>query len=126
MSPTAGATSPTCLHRRARLGLGRTYQQRACSASSRPPSRWRSRCSVTAWFVPNASAGTERRLRDACQILERLEIADYADRPVAQLPTGIRVAELACVIALEPDVLLLDEPTAGSRHGDGVVPRRRA
>ena len=41
-----------------------------------------------AWFVPNVgslpmSAGTERRLRgDACQILERLEIADYADRPV--------------------------------------------
>jgi ABC-type branched-subunit amino acid transport system ATPase component/ABC-type branched-subunit amino acid transport system permease subunit len=108
-------------HRRARLGLGRTYQQarlfgELTTAESVAISLQRHR----AWFVPNCgplpmSQRTERRLRgEACQILERLEIADYADRPVAQLPTGIRrVAELACVIALEPDVLLLDEPTAG-------------
>ena len=64
------------------------------------------------------SAGTERRLRgDACQILERLEIADYADRPVAQLPTGIRrVAELACVIAPEPDVPCSTSPPRDSRR----------
>jgi ABC-type branched-subunit amino acid transport system ATPase component/branched-subunit amino acid ABC-type transport system permease component len=108
-------------HRRARLGLGRTYQQarlfgELTTAESVAISLQRHR----AWFLPNfgslpMSARTERRLRgEACEILERLEIADYADRPVAQLPTGIRrVAELACVIALEPDVLLLDEPTAG-------------
>ncbi len=61
------------------------------------------------------SYSTERRLRaEACEILDRLDIGMYADRPVVQLPTGLRrVAELACVIALKPDVLLLDEPTAG-------------
>jgi ABC-type branched-subunit amino acid transport system ATPase component/ABC-type branched-subunit amino acid transport system permease subunit len=108
-------------HRRARIGLGRTYQQarlfgELTTAESVAISLQRHR----AWFVPNVGsipmgAGTERRLRgEACEILDRLEIAGYADRPVSQLPTGIRrVAELACVIALEPDVLLLDEPTAG-------------
>jgi ABC-type branched-subunit amino acid transport system ATPase component len=108
-------------HRRARIGLGRTYQQarlfgELTTAESVAISLQRHR----AWFVPNVgslpmSARTERRLRDeACEILDRLAIVDYADRPVSQLPTGIRrVAELACVIALEPDVLLLDEPTAG-------------
>ena len=108
-------------HKRARIGLGRTYQQarlygELTTAESVAVSLQRHR----AWWVPNVgslpmSASTERRLRgEACDILDRLEIADYADRPVTQLPTGIRrVAELACVIALEPDVLLLDEPTAG-------------
>lgn len=59
--------------------------------------------------------GVERRQRaEALEILELLDIGAYADRPVAQLPTGIRrVAELACVIGLRPDVVLLDEPTAG-------------
>ena len=108
-------------YRRARIGLGRTYQQarlfgELTTVESVAISLQRHRH----WFLPNVgslpmSARTERRLRiEACEILDRLEIADYADRPVAQLPTGIRrVAELACVIALEPDVLLLDEPTAG-------------
>ena len=109
-SPSAGAARP-----RPHVPTGALFGE-LTTAESVAISLQRHR----AWFVPNVgslpmSAGTERRLRgDACQILERLEIADYADRPVAQLPTGIRrVAELACVIALEPDVLLLDEPTAG-------------
>jgi ABC-type branched-subunit amino acid transport system ATPase component len=57
----------------------------------------------------------DRRLRaEAVGILELLDIDSYADRTVAQLPTGIRrIAELACVIGLRPSVLLLDEPTAG-------------
>ena len=80
-------------HRRARLGLGRTYQQarlfgELTTAESVAISLQRHR----AWFVPNVgslpmSAGTERRLRgEACEILERLEIADYADRPVDSAP----------------------------------------
>lgn len=53
------------------------------------------------------------------RVLNRLEIADLGDRPCATLSGGEkkRVA-LAGVLALEPDYVLLDEPTA-SLDGDG-------
>lgn len=53
------------------------------------------------------------------RVLDRLEIADLADRACATLSGGEkkRVA-LAGVLALEPDYVLLDEPTA-SLDGDG-------
>ena len=53
----------------------------------------------------------------AGEVLDVLDLGVYAHRPSSQLPTGVRrIAELACVIALEPTVLLLDEPTAGFTH----------
>jgi ABC-type branched-subunit amino acid transport system ATPase component/branched-subunit amino acid ABC-type transport system permease component len=109
-------------HKRARVGVGRTYQQARLfgelttveSVAIALEQRHRS------WLLPTLAAWpttfrVERRQRAAaCEILELLDIGIYADRCVAQLPTGIRrVVELACVIALQPDVLLLDEPTAG-------------
>ena len=46
--------------------------------------------------------------------LERLGIADLADRTVGLLAHGQRqLVELAMVVAPEPDLILLDEPTAG-------------
>ncbi len=46
--------------------------------------------------------------------LERLGIADLADRSVGLLAHGQRqLVELAMVVAPEPDLILLDEPTAG-------------
>ena len=46
--------------------------------------------------------------------LERLGIADLADRMVGLLAHGQRqLVELAMVVAPEPDLILLDEPTAG-------------
>ncbi len=46
--------------------------------------------------------------------LERLGIADLADRTAGLLAHGQRqLVELAMVVAPEPDLILLDEPTAG-------------
>ncbi len=46
--------------------------------------------------------------------LERLGITDLADRTVGLLAHGQRqLVELAMVVAPEPDLILLDEPTAG-------------
>ncbi len=53
-----------------------------------------------------------RRL--ACAALERLGVGDLADRCAGELAHGQRqLVELAMVTAPEPDLIILDEPTAG-------------
>jgi ABC-type branched-subunit amino acid transport system ATPase component len=109
-------------HRRARLGIGRTYQQARLfgelttveSVAIALEQRHRSRLLPTLAAWPTTFRIERRQRAAAYEVLELLEIAGYADRCAAELPTGIRrLAELACVIALQPTVLLLDEPTAG-------------
>jgi branched-chain amino acid transport system ATP-binding protein len=47
-------------------------------------------------------------------ILERLGMGDQADRPAGVLAYGdLKRLELALALALEPELLLMDEPTAG-------------
>jgi ABC-type branched-subunit amino acid transport system ATPase component len=48
------------------------------------------------------------------EVIALLRLERFRDRPCADLSTGTRrVVEVACLIALDPAVLLLDEPTAG-------------
>lgn len=43
-----------------------------------------------------------------------LGLGGYAITPIADLSTGTRrIVELACVLAMDPAVILLDEPSAG-------------
>ena len=52
--------------------------------------------------------------RRAGEVLDLLGIASLANRPVGLLAHGQRqLVELAMVIAPEPDLIILDEPTAG-------------
>jgi branched-chain amino acid transport system ATP-binding protein len=57
----------------------------------------------------------ERRLRlRADRLLELLELGSFRDKFVSELSTGLRrIVDLACVLAAEPRVLLLDEPSSG-------------
>ncbi len=109
-------------NRRARLGIGRTYQQarlfgdltvlECVEIALERHRRSRLLPSMAGW--PGATRAERARGTRAAEVLDLLDLSEYADRPVAELPTGLRrMAELACVIALEPSVLLLDEPTAG-------------
>ena len=52
-------------------------------------------------------------------LLDDVGLGDYAEITAALLPYGRkRALEIATTLALEPQMLLLDEPTAGMAHED--------
>jgi branched-chain amino acid transport system ATP-binding protein len=68
----------------------------------------------------------ERRIRArADRLLELLDLGAYRDKFVRELSTGLRrIVDLACVLAAEPQVLLLDEPSSGiaQSEAEGLAP----
>ena len=111
-----GLSSP----KRATLGLGRTFQAatlfpeltvRECvqvALEARHPSS----VAKSALFLDMAS---ERRMRsEADELIDFLGLGRYADSFVSDLSTGTRrIVELGGLLAVDADVLCLDEPTAG-------------
>jgi branched-chain amino acid transport system ATP-binding protein len=76
----------------------------------------RARHGFLAGMIGPAVTGREesRTRRDCLGILEKLGIADLAERDAQSLPFGRqRVAEIARALAAEPKLLLLDEPACG-------------
>jgi ABC-type branched-subunit amino acid transport system ATPase component/ABC-type branched-subunit amino acid transport system permease subunit len=65
--------------------------------------------------VAGLSTRRDRRKADrADDMLAVLGLLSYRDTKISALSTGTRrIAELACLISLEPVLLLLDEPTSG-------------
>ena len=72
------------------------------------------------WLVPSMlalppSPGAERRKRtQSDEIIGHLGLGRYADSLMGELSTGTRrIVELGALLALDCELLLLDEPTAG-------------
>ena len=55
----------------------------------------------------------------AMQLLESVDLRDFASRVTVELPYGRkRALEIATTLALDPQLMLLDEPTQGMGHED--------
>jgi branched-chain amino acid transport system ATP-binding protein len=66
------------------------------------------------------SERTLARLNDrAMELLTQVDLADLADSVTLDLPYGRkRALEIATTLAMEPELMLLDEPTQGMGHED--------
>ena len=60
------------------------------------------------------------RLNDAAaELIEAVGLTEFAHSVAVELPYGRkRALEIATTLALEPEMMLLDEPTAGMTHSD--------
>jgi branched-chain amino acid transport system ATP-binding protein len=55
----------------------------------------------------------------ALELLRAVDLAGFADTPTVELPYGRkRALEIATTLAMDPELMLLDEPTAGMAHED--------
>lgn len=92
-------------HRRAKLGLARTFQRLEVFAS----------LSVRDNVRVAAELAGRRHIRRAVErIISRVGLMEVAEKPAGELPTGsARLVEIARALATQPTVLLLDEPASG-------------
>jgi ABC-type branched-subunit amino acid transport system ATPase component/ABC-type branched-subunit amino acid transport system permease subunit len=56
----------------------------------------------------------KRAAGDAVEIVDTMGLSNYRDAEIRELSTGTRrIVELACLVAMRPTLLLLDEPSSG-------------
>ncbi|MGA0570028.1 ABC transporter ATP-binding protein [Variovorax sp. VNK109] len=114
---------------RAKAGLGRAFQLtnlfpnlsvlenvRLAVQSMRSGAHRRG---MNLWSIWSDHGALTERAR---QILQDVSMTAQADVPVSSLPHGDqRKLEVALLMALEPQVFMFDEPTAGMSHDDAPV-----
>jgi ABC-type branched-subunit amino acid transport system ATPase component/branched-subunit amino acid ABC-type transport system permease component len=108
---------------RAMLGLGRSFQDarlfpsmtvRQTVAVARER-HMKVRDPIAAALMSPATVMSERVVAgEVDELIELMRLTAFADKFVGELSTGTRrIVDLACSLAHEPDVLLLDEPSSG-------------
>jgi branched-chain amino acid transport system ATP-binding protein len=109
-------------YRKAALGFGRTFQNVGMVKSTTALENLKTAQHAKAGYdVAEALVGTskvrerERALTDkADAILDLLDLTAIRDLRVGSLPYGtLKLLELGCALATDPDILLLDEPSSG-------------
>ena len=104
---------------RARRGVVRSFQDGALFSTLTvreilqlaQERRHPTRLGASVLGLPRAEANKRSR---AEELAELMGLGPYRDLMARQLSTGTRrITELACIVALEPKLLLLDEPSSG-------------
>ncbi|NJL07711.1 MAG: ABC transporter ATP-binding protein [Methylacidiphilales bacterium] len=73
----------------------------------------------TSFHFWRSDASLSRLDGRALELLDDVGLAEFADVPAADLSYGRkRALEIATTLALDPEMLLLDEPTSGMGHED--------
>jgi ABC-type branched-subunit amino acid transport system ATPase component/MFS family permease len=119
---------------RARLGLGRSFQDGRLfpaltvheTIAVALETHVKARNPLAAGLhLPNVML-SERRVRNRVdELIEMVGLGAFRDKFVHELSTGTRrIVDLACVLAHEPAVLLLDEPSSGiaQREAEALAP----
>lgn len=106
-----------------RLGVGRTFQIAQTFASLTVAENVQmallsADSRIFSWW-PRAAA---HRHSDALALLAQVNMEAQADRPCSELAYGdVKRVELAMALAHDPQLLLMDEPTAGMAPGERVA-----
>ena len=112
-------------YQRSRLGIGRVFQDAKLypeltareSISIALEGREPSELVPSALWLPPSRQAEWRKQRRTTELLEVLELGPIADRRIGELSTGSRrLVEIACLLAVDAKLLLLDEPMAGVAH----------
>ena len=110
------------VHERARLGMGRTFQQvglvKGATVLENVVTAHHARVgySAAAGILGSPSALAEDRelYQRGMEILDLVGLAHLAHQRVAGLPYGtMKNVEMAAVLATDPEILMLDEPSSG-------------
>ena len=109
-------------HKKAAMGFGRTFQNvgmvKSATALDNLKTAMHSRAgygALSGIVGASSSLRAEKVLNQrADAILEMLGLEDIRDRRVGGQSYGtLKLLELGCALATDPDILLLDEPTSG-------------
>jgi branched-chain amino acid transport system ATP-binding protein len=109
-------------HKRVALGFGRTFQNVGMVKTSTVLDNLKTAQHLKAdYSAPAGLIGTtmvairEREMTSRAEaLLEMLGLSALRDRLVGSLPYGqLKLLELGCALATDPDLLLLDEPSSG-------------
>ncbi len=121
-------------HKRARLGLGRSFQdgrlfptltvQETIAIALERSIKSKNALAAAIWS-PTVTRSERKTNARVNELLELMGIVDFRDKLIRELSTGSkRIVDLACVVAHEPTVLLLDEPSSGiaQREAEALGP----
>ena len=109
-------------HQRVTEGFGRTFQNVGMVKTATAVENLRTAQHIHAEYsavagilgAPVARATDQQLTERADQLLEFLGLTHLRDLPVGSLSYGqMKLLELGCAMATDPDILLLDEPSSG-------------